>query len=74
VLLAEGKGYSRDGFPEFGEPETLPFAGRLPGFAIPFALLHKLMGEQSACSAWVLLQFLLSTLCIPLSGWIALQI
>lgn len=73
LLLAEGKGYSRDGFPEFVEPETLPFAGRLPGFALPFAALHVLLGEKNACTAWVLMQFLLSLCCVPLMGWMALQ-
>ena len=70
-LLLEGKGYSRLGFPEYDEPEYLPFAGRMPGMLPLYAPLYLIFGKSSAADVIVVLQLLLSTLSVYVLGLIA---
>ncbi|MEM6262246.1 MAG: hypothetical protein AAGI38_07050, partial [Bacteroidota bacterium] len=70
-LLLEGKGYSRHGYAAFGEPEIVPFAGRLPGILPVYAPLYALFGEVWAKQLVILLQFLFSTWAAFALGFIA---
>ena len=69
--LIDGRGYSRLGFPEYGEAEYVLFAGRMPGLLPIYGPLYAMLGKEYAKVAMVFLQFLMGCLGVWLLGQIA---